>query len=178
MAFLPGWSWIINARGYANIVQDLTTGVVTPTVALPNLQDSPSSSSSSETNAIDTAQNANAVQGVFGAIYTLSPRDEARLDRYEGVPWAYTKEVHRVALRDARNGNGEIAAAAEAAGEDRHAWIEALVYVDWQRVAWGPPNQEYVFRIRSGVDDAIEAGMDKDWGESMVREMMQAFEGR
>ena len=163
MAFLPGWSWIINARGYANIVHDLTTGIVA---------DVPASELSN--HACLDSNTAEIVQGVWGAVYTLGEADEGLLDGYEGVPVAYTKEVHRVAVIDARKGNGEKAAAAGAAGGNEHAWIEALVYVDRQRVAWGPPKKEYVFRIRFGVDDAIEAGMDKDWGKTMIRGMMRA----
>ncbi|KAK7724463.1 hypothetical protein SLS57_004218 [Botryosphaeria dothidea] len=63
IARLRRWRWLINERGYANVVE------------LP-------SSSSSE----------NLQHTVYGMVYSLQPEDERRLDVNEGVPDAYGKE--------------------------------------------------------------------------------------
>ncbi|MDI1488057.1 MAG: hypothetical protein OHK93_007331 [Ramalina farinacea] len=60
---LQNYSWIINERGYANVV-------------LSNA--SPSSSPPEE---------------VYGLIYSLEPSDERSLDRNEGVPHVYGKKM-------------------------------------------------------------------------------------
>ena len=52
------------------------------------------------------------------------------------------------------------------------------MYVDQERMRWGPPKKEYVFRIKRGVDEAVRMGMDEGWGEGMVRSMMEAEKGR
>lgn len=64
VARLNGYRWIINDRGYANVVS------------------SPSKNSSKKQYK----------HTVFGLVYSLLLADEARLDRNEGVPKAYTKE--------------------------------------------------------------------------------------
>ena len=72
---LPSYKWIINERGYANILE------VTE---------------SSETN--DTT-----VPEVWGLVYEISSSDESRLDLNEGVPYAYTKEYPDVDFWKAKN---------------------------------------------------------------------------
>lgn len=63
VARLSDYKWIINSRGYANVVS------------------SPSTSKSPKHAHV-----------VYGLVYSLLPSDETRLDRNEGVPEAYTKE--------------------------------------------------------------------------------------
>ncbi|CAD0090557.1 unnamed protein product [Aureobasidium vineae] len=64
IARLDNYRWMINDRGYANVVQ------VKP----------PSSSEPNYANV------------VYGLVYSLQPADEENLDINEGVPVAYTKE--------------------------------------------------------------------------------------
>jgi gamma-glutamylcyclotransferase len=64
VARLDNYRWMINNRGYANVVQVNT-------------------SSSTEPNYANV---------VYGLVYSLQPSDEDRLDVNEGVPFAYTKE--------------------------------------------------------------------------------------
>jgi gamma-glutamylcyclotransferase len=64
VARLDDYRWMINNRGYANVVQVNT-------------------SSSTEPNYANV---------VYGLVYSLLPSDEERLDVNEGVPFAYTKE--------------------------------------------------------------------------------------
>ncbi|KAK5118478.1 hypothetical protein LTR62_002993 [Meristemomyces frigidus] len=67
IARLQGYAWIINERGYANIVElagKLSHGEDDGTVG----------------------------NEVWGLVYSLEAKDERNLDRSEGVPYAYTKE--------------------------------------------------------------------------------------
>ena len=73
VGILRGWTWIINARGYANLVV------------------APSSESLTDNDII------------YGLVYQLSPEDESLLDGYEGVPLDYTKEVHSIELLRDKN---------------------------------------------------------------------------
>jgi hypothetical protein len=66
VARLPNYHWIINDRGYANVVESA---------------DEQNTSSSSYGDV------------VFGLVYSLRAEDEKRLDKNEGVPVAYTKET-------------------------------------------------------------------------------------
>ena len=74
VGILRGWTWIINARGYANLV------------AAP----------ASEPTTTDNI--------IYGLVYELPPQDESLLDGFEGVPWAYTKEAHPIELWEEVNG--------------------------------------------------------------------------
>ncbi|MCJ1398601.1 hypothetical protein MMC11_001801 [Xylographa trunciseda] len=64
VGLLAGWRWIINERGYANIVP------------LEHVS-----------STWETSDNY-----IYGLVYALCPADEDSLDGYEGVPVAYTKE--------------------------------------------------------------------------------------
>lgn len=79
IARLPNYRWIINSRGYANIVEASTP---IPENQYPNV--------------------------VFGLVYTLQTSDEANLDANEGVPYAYTKEDLEVDFWPAGNASQRI----------------------------------------------------------------------
>jgi hypothetical protein len=64
LGYLEGWKWLINERGYANVVK---------------LSDS------------EAAKGKGKDYGVYGLLYLLPPDDEMKLDRHEGVPLAYEK---------------------------------------------------------------------------------------
>ncbi|KAF1353864.1 hypothetical protein BDV97DRAFT_375727 [Delphinella strobiligena] len=68
MARLKDYRWMINSRGYANIVESST----------------PVSGSEQYENV------------AFGLVFALEAKDESRLDVNEGVPFAYTKEYLEV----------------------------------------------------------------------------------
>ncbi|KAK8061509.1 hypothetical protein PG994_007875 [Apiospora phragmitis] len=82
LGHLRGWRWIINERGFANIVED-------PAAA-----------------AADNDNKASA-PGVYGVLYTLPPDDEAELDVHEGVPTAYEKEMLDVEVVQGTTGSSE-----------------------------------------------------------------------
>ena len=66
IARLKGYKWLINSRGYANVVE------------------------------VPTGSNERAKAKVWGVVFWLNAADEVRLDVNEGVPRAYTKEMLRV----------------------------------------------------------------------------------
>ncbi|KAM3480759.1 hypothetical protein MY5147_001048 [Beauveria neobassiana] len=142
LGFLPRWRWIINSRGYANILP-------------PSSSPSSSSSSSSTTTTDD---------GVYGLLYLLPPRDEESLDRFEGVPHAYEKL--RCEVRWVRDGDGKLLAGEEGGGEP----VKALVYVDERRTDDGMPAKEYVGRMERGIEDAVRNwGLDEGYANRVMR---------
>lgn len=117
-AVLHDWTWIINSRGYANII--------------------PSASDAS--------------QQVYGLVYALTPADEALLDGYESVPWAYTKEMVDVeVLNEDATGVQEVR--------------QVMVYVDRLRVTSDVPKEEYIGRMQRGCREAAEKGVPWKWME-------------
>lgn len=90
-------------------------------------------------------------------LYTLSPADERALDRAEGVPYAYVKQMHTVQLL----------------GLDAGKTVEALVYVDVARLGNGVCQEEYVARMNRGIKDAVEKGMPKAYVEGMMRKWVR-----
>ena len=77
LAHLPGWEWIINGRGYANI-KPVSTNAEFADV----------------THNYDASVAAG--PGVYGVLYRLDPADEEMLDGFEGVPFAYEKHYLEV----------------------------------------------------------------------------------
>ena len=73
LGFLPAWAWMINERGYANIIP----------------------LSAPLSSALEATEKQ---EGVWGLLYQLDDVDEESLDLYEGVPDAYTKEFHSVQI--------------------------------------------------------------------------------
>lgn len=122
LGILSGWRWIINSRGYANIVR-----------------------------VDDKDAEAAAEARVYGLLYLLPPDDEAALDGYEGVPYAYKK--YKVDLLRVRDELGQDV------GEEQK--VTALVYVDDERMVGDVPREEYVGRMEMGIREAVE-----DWGMS------------
>ena len=118
IATLARHRWIINARGYANVVcvGDDDGG-----------------------DGNDDGGDGNATAPVvWGLVYALRPADEAALDAAEGVPHAYGKASLGCEFwaRDGGGGDG-------GGGVQR----TMLVYVDGRRTAAGVPRAEYVDRM-------------------------------
>ena len=70
---------------------------------------------------------------VAAAVWTLRPRDEQRLDLYEGVPRFYSKQTVTVQLQDET--------------------VKALVYIMDPRRGFGLPSPEYYQTVRQGYED-------------------------
>jgi gamma-glutamylcyclotransferase len=111
--------WIINTRGYANII--------------PSKGDV-----------------------VYGLVYELTAKDEGKLDRYEGVPVSYTKEIMPIEF------------AADGIPREGKKLVDALVYISGTRLQ-GDPKTEYVYRMNMGIADGVEKGIPKKYFEKYLR---------
>ncbi|TQV91391.1 hypothetical protein V2A60_008960 [Cordyceps javanica] len=149
LGFLPGWRWIINERGFANVV-------------------APSHPSYADADAAaDEAVGGVGGGGVYGLLYLLPPRDEACLDVFEGVApeggsvGAYDKL--QCDVRWVRDGDGKPV-------PDGGKAVRALVYVDERRARAGVPRQEYIGRMERGIEDAVRNwGMDEEYANRVMR---------
>jgi len=135
IAKLNGWTWIINSRGYANVVE----------------------------TSIQTDE-------VWGLIYSLSSEDEAKLDKNEGVPYDYTKEMHIVDFRASTSTSIESSidttqVGSGASSRDRNV----LVYVDRTRLKPDTPREEYIHRMNMGIKDAVEEGVPLWYIQDILR---------
>lgn len=147
LAFLPGYDFIINERGFANVV--------------------PSNSARTTTPGDETCSRGG---GVYGVLYRLaSPAEKERLDRYEGVPWAYEDLVLDVEqLPPPAAGGG----ATGGSSDSSKKVVRALVYVDRARVKPSAPRAEYVVRMNAGIREA-----GAEWGLPgwYVRDVMRRY---
>ena len=132
---LQDYRWIINERGYANV-----------------LSSKPSSSSSAQ-------------EDVYGLIYSLNASDERSLDRNEGVPHVYGKEMIKIHYWSASS-DEPVDTSSQAEPKDM------LVYVDRVRVKEAKPKQEYVHRMNEGIKDALAAGIPKEYVDTILRKFI------
>ena len=139
VARLTEHRWMINSRGYANIV---STHVAPDT----------------HTHA-DTIENSH----TYGLVYSLNQSDEAALDGHEGVPEAYTKETMVMDFWPKRNGDESIDVTS------RPERAELLVYIDRRRTKDDRPKREYVTRMNHGIIDAERLGIPRGYIESVMR---------
>ncbi|KAF4336719.1 hypothetical protein FBEOM_9419 [Fusarium beomiforme] len=148
LAYLKGWKWIINGRGYANIVQ------------LPVDSDDNVTPEAEENRQLSTKgkekEKEKHEEGVYGLLYLIPSDDEEKLDGYEGVPWAYQKFLVEVKWGNAKKEEDET--------------LKALVYADGMRVEEDMPQEEYIGRMEDGIKDAIENwGLDEDYANRVMR---------
>ncbi|KAH4125087.1 gamma-glutamylcyclotransferase [Parastagonospora nodorum] len=148
LARLSGFKWLINTRGYANIVET------------PHPTTSEGAKDEDEDGDEDEDE-------VWGMLYTLTPADEAQLDKNEGVPEAYTKELVRCEFWSAEETRGKIDVGRPMT-DTRHV----LVYIDRRRTTAGVPRAEYVYRMNRGIEDAVECGVPGGYVEGVVREFI------
>lgn len=147
LAFLPGYDFIINERGFANVIPRSDT------------------SASTSTTAEDGGRGGATKEGVYGVLYQLaSTAEKERLDRYEGVPKAYEDLVLEVQQLSSGSGSGSTISST--------AMVRALVYVDRQRVSPAAPRAEYIVRMNAGISEAVaEWGLPRDY----VRDVMRRY---
>lgn len=160
---LTGWKWIINARGYANVVK-----------LGKEDEDAEMGEEDGEEEAVKEQKDKGILEDsdeeaseVYGMLYLLPTGDEERLDRYEGVPWAYEKaylEADWVSRTEAVSTNGGTYVREELTP------VKVLVYVDRKRVKDGKPKEEYVGRMERGIRDAVENwGMSEQYAVRVMR---------
>jgi len=158
VARLPNYRWIINDRGYANVVEREDTAEAEAEAADQAAAEAGNSSAAA----------AAAADAVYGLVYSLLPPDEARLDVSEGVPEAYTKETLGVDFwaSDPRVEDGWVDVSGPAQGRD------ALVYIDRKRVAESRPRREYVYRMNMGIRDAVKMGVPREYVDAVMRKFI------
>ncbi|MCJ1411492.1 hypothetical protein MMC19_005582 [Ptychographa xylographoides] len=143
VGLLVDWHWIINEKGYANIVSR-----------------NPESERAEICRSLSFLEESqDPMDYVYGLVYALEVSDESLLDGYEGVPWAYTKETVRIALWDGGT----------AVGEREGRLVDALVYVDRLRTKGGRIKDEYVLRMSRAVREAATKGLPAQWMETVIR---------
>lgn len=147
VARLKDYKWLINERGYANVVEISRH----------------TSRSRVSSDAKYSVQATAYEDEVWGLVYTLQPTDEARLDRNEGVPIAYTKEFLECDFWpvDDEAGPANVTAKPEK--------VDMLVYINRLQVEPSEPKEEYVYRMNMGIKDAIEEGVPKKYVEKVMR---------
>jgi gamma-glutamylcyclotransferase len=152
IARLRGYKWLINDRGYANVVEIESNSTVSTSSSYDNV--------------------------VFGMVYNLNEEDEKKLDKNEGVPIAYTKELLECDFWSAGKPSAPM---------DKHSKVEVsnpptttqnmLVYIDRQRMTPDVPRKEYVYRMNRGIDDALKLGVPGRYVEGVMRKFIPADDG-
>ncbi|KAF2725891.1 hypothetical protein K431DRAFT_317325 [Polychaeton citri CBS 116435] len=155
IARLDRYSWIINSRGYANVVEIL-------------------GKSSAQLGADDEVGSAGRsyADQVWGLVYRLQPTDEERLDQNEGVPIAYTKEWLECDFwaHDDDDDGDDGQSGIDKSHKDPKK-VDMLVYIDRTKTKPDKPKQEYIYRMNQGIKDALAAGVP----EKYVQEVMRKF---
>lgn len=151
VARLNAYHWIINDRGYANVVSS-----------------SPQKDTSSTQTKDDDSKYANVV---FGLVYTLEKDDERRLDKNEGVPIAYTKELLACDFWPSSTEKQVDTS------QPPDCTRDMLVYIDRERIEPDEPREEYVYRMNRGISDAVKMGVPEGYVEDVMRKFIPAEAG-
>ncbi|GFP59429.1 hypothetical protein TASIC1_0013012500 [Trichoderma asperellum] len=164
---MTGWKWIINRRGYANIVKLGEEDEDAEMREEDEEEDSEEEEVKEQKGKGVMQANGEEVSEVYGMLYLLPTEDEERLDRCEGVPWAYEKaylEADWVSHTQAVSTNGGTFVREELTP------VKVLVYIDRKRIREGPPKEEYVGRMERGIRDAVENwGMSEEYADRVMR---------
>lgn len=139
LARLEGWRFQINSTGYGNIV--------------------PSSPSLAE-HEKGNEDKGEKSDHVIGAVFFLSPRDEAGLDESEGVPWLYQKQwlnVQRIGSDGAVLEGGE---------------VKCMTYVDVERTEDGEIMPDYTVWIYKAIRDARPYGLGEGYVKGSLRKWL------
>ncbi|KAH8125102.1 hypothetical protein FP744_10002717 [Trichoderma asperellum] len=164
---MTGWKWIINRRGYANIVKLGEEDEDAEMREEDEEEDSEEEEVKEQKGKGVMQANGEEVSEVYGMLYLLPTEDEERLDRCEGVPWAYEKaylEADWVSHTQAVSTNGGTFVREELTP------VKVLVYIDRKRIREGRPKEEYVGRMERGIRDAVENwGMSEEYADRVMR---------
>jgi gamma-glutamylcyclotransferase len=144
VARLNNYTWIINDRGYANVVESNST-------------------TSPDTTIIEN-------QHVYGLVYSLSQSDEEKLDKNEGVPIAYTKELLSCAFWSAGDASAPLSHHKKVdTSETPRCTRDMLVYIDRKRMTPDEPRKEYIYRMNQGIVDAVKLGVPQTYVDGVMR---------
>ncbi|KAL9051358.1 MAG: hypothetical protein Q9162_006060 [Coniocarpon cinnabarinum] len=109
---------------------------------------------------------------VYALVYSLSGDDERRLDRNEGVPWAYQKNLIEVEFWKAEEEGMPV----DVGDQSKMERKQMLVYMDENGLIEDEPRNEYVFRM--GIDDAIHAGVPVEYVQRVMRRYIPEMRAR
>ncbi|KAB8556615.1 hypothetical protein FH972_025652 [Carpinus fangiana] len=101
--------------------------------------------------------------------------DEARLDKNEGVPHAYTKEVVKTKFWPVKNPHKPSEEPARTSD-----WVDVknktlsqdigmLVYINRERIEETKPWEEYISRMNAGITDAMTCGIPEEYVSQVIR---------
>lgn len=99
---------------------------------------------------------------VYGLVYNITSSDEDKLDRNEGVPSSYTKEIVNIDYWESKDGKG-VDVSFQGVKKD------VLVYINRKRVTDDKPQEEYVHRMNMGIKDAVDAGIPSAYVKKVMR---------
>ncbi|KAI8629836.1 hypothetical protein F5Y19DRAFT_432117 [Xylariaceae sp. FL1651] len=115
LAYLSGWAWVINERGYANIVKrkPQDTDFTSRNESAQDQDSSPSlitdgaaeRTQTTQRTGVSVGEELGGTPGVYGVVYRLHPADEEMLDLYEGVPDSYEHETLDASWADSSGPN-------------------------------------------------------------------------
>lgn len=154
---LRHWRFQINKAGYANIVEappapysPATTRWLGPLMSGADEEGKPVR----EDN-----------ERVYGFVYRLGEGDEEKLDGYENVPNAYTKEWVLVEFwpRTEQLKGGKIDV------KTRARKVRCMMYVDRNHTEDGKPSGSYVYKMNEGIQDALGEGIPEKYIDEIVR---------
>jgi gamma-glutamylcyclotransferase len=181
VARLDGYTWMINERGYANIVErGETPKAASSSASSSSKPTKPSTTTSPKSPKEPSHDKEEGGDAVWGLVYSLTKDDERKLDRNEGVPVAYTKEDLHCVFWSA-------GAPSPPLPLSQHAKIdtstpstdtrEMLVYIDRKRTTPDEPRKEYVYRMNQGISDAVRLGVPEKYGSNIMRVFIPEEEG-
>ena len=137
---LEGYRWMINERGYANVVKISEQADILPgsNITITNVS--------------------------YGLVYTLQSKDEDALDINEGVPVAYEKDYFRTDFWPVRKDGRPIDVRDEPEKLDN-----MLVYINRKQVTDSKPKEEYIYRMNMGIKDAVKQGIPQAYVDKTMR---------
>jgi gamma-glutamylcyclotransferase len=169
VARLDNYTWLINDRGYANVVEQAAAAALQVRLPLePQAQAPVQVQHEPQAQAVLVPSDSVPIYStvVYGLVYALSHADEARLDVNEGVPVAYTKEYLPCAFwPGAADGHVDVE---KPPAETR----DMLVYIDRKRMTADKPRDEYVYRMNRGIEDAAARGVPGAYVSGVMRKFI------
>ncbi|GAB7362975.1 hypothetical protein MBLNU230_g3270t1 [Neophaeotheca triangularis] len=201
IARLRGFRWMINQRGYANVVE------IDPSIEIEAWKGErvvTGSEVGREGVGYDGDDGDGKGKGrkhdytheVWGLVYTLRKADEEGLDGNEGVPVAYTKEYLECDFwpLDSSFSSKQLQAQTPSSN-NKNSFAPSdntpapnlpidtskppqkttmLVYINRKQITDANPKTEYVYRMNQGVKDGLEAGVPEGYVEEVIREFIPA----
>ena len=178
IARLKNYKWIINERGYANVVEMSDDEYY-------NYDDNdneegqaltPYDEDATTSAGVTTTMKQNYKWQVWGLVYSLQPSDEARLDSNEGVPVAYTKEMLKCEFWPASGDQDDESSKVVKMTRAKREKKDLLVYINRDAVTPSKPKEEYVYRMNMGIKDAIKEGVPEGYVEEIMRKYIPEVE--